>query len=395
VARALRLFLAPACRLLGRPLPDESDAAALLGAEGVPAAPWIHLHAATAALAVVGPRLLLAAIAGARLRRVSRRLDLGLDQPYYTSILKHAREVQVVRVKEEIGSAVRAECERFADGLAAFVTESLYDGRIAPRLAGFRESGGRIVELEAAVRAECEDFEDDLAHHMEEAQRRFEADLAAEVWQRIGRRLIVPHASTKRLGSAVVEIPGRSVGSVGEALSGRLAGDFAAAVTLASAAVVGTLSGGFGSHLGAAILVVLLHTTGPVGFLLGAVGGAALAGAALWAGRERVREVARSLPLPATALRLALPSGRFERIVAEGRERCRSAVRELVGAKLEPLTDELADQVWARIKPLLAQAAPPAGSVGERQQVEHAARALQRKAPDASAPEAQVPAQAE
>jgi hypothetical protein len=32
-------------------------------------------------------------------------------------------------------------------------------------------------------------------------------------------------------------------------------------------------------------------------------------------------------------------------------------VSELVATKLEPLTDELADQVWARVKPLLARAA--------------------------------------
>jgi hypothetical protein len=411
VARLLGILLAPACRVLGQPLPGAADASALLGPEGVPAAPWIHLHAVTAALFVVAPRLLLAAWTGARLRRVSRRLDLGLDQPYYTSILKHAREIQVVRVKEEIGSAVRAECERFADGLAAFVTESLYDARIAPRLAGFRESGGRIADLETAVRSECERFEDDLTRHMEHAQREFEADLAAEVWQRIGRRLVVPHASTKRLGAAVALIPGHSVGNVGDALSGRLARDFAAAVTVAAGAVVGTVSGGFGSHVGAAILVALLHTTGPVGFLIGAVGGAVAAAAALWAGRERVREAIRSLPLPGAAVRLALPGGRFERIVAEGRERCRRAVRELVGTKLEPLTDELADQVWARVKPLLAQAteataaapattgsaapAAPSRPVREREQVHDAAAALQREAPDTAAREAQVPAQAE
>jgi hypothetical protein len=54
-------------------------------------------------------------------------------------------------------------------------------------------------------------------------------------------------------------------------------------------------------------------------------------------------------------VRLVLRPARFERLVAEGRERCAAGVRELVSAKLEPLTDELADQVWARVKPLLAR----------------------------------------
>jgi hypothetical protein len=121
-------------------------------------------------------------------------------------------------------------------------------------------------------------------------------------------------------------------------------------------AVAGTLSGGFGAHLGAAILVTLLHTSGPVGFLIGALGGALAAAGALLAGRARVEGWVRGASLPGAVVRVALRSKRFERLVASGRERCAASVRTLVAAKLEPLTDELADQVWARVKPLLARA---------------------------------------
>jgi hypothetical protein len=138
-------------------------------------------------------------------------------------------------------------------------------------------------------------------------------------------------------------------------VSGKLSRDFGTAVALAVGAVAGTLSGGFGAHLGTAILVVLLHTTGPIGFLLGALGGALATGVALVAGRSRVDAAVRSLSLPGPVVRLALRPARFGRLVARGRERCLTSVRELVAAKLEPLTDELADQVWARVKPLLAR----------------------------------------
>jgi hypothetical protein len=57
---------------------------------------------------------------------------------------------------------------------------------------------------------------------------------------------------------------------------------------------------------------------------------------------------------------LSVPcQGRFDRLVARGRDRCAESVRELVSGKLAPLTDELADQVWARVKPLLARTAAP------------------------------------
>ena len=357
VAGVLRLVLAPACALLGRPLPDAADAAALLAPEGVAAAPWIHLLAATAFLAVVLPRALLALIAARRLRRVGPALELGLGDGYFRGILAQAREIQVVRVKQEIGSAVREECGKFGDGLASFVAESLYDRRIVPLLERFRAEGGRVDQLEARIREECAAFEPELAGHVKSAERAFEEDLARDVLERVRPDLVLPPAGAGRLASAARELPAHSVREVGGDVAGRLTRDFGTAVTLAVAAVAGSLSGGFGAHLGAAILVTLLHTTGPVGFLIGALAGALAAAGALVAGRARVNEAVRGASLPGFVVRLALRRARFDRLLARGRERCQASVRELVATKLEPLTDELADQVWARVKPLLARAA--------------------------------------
>jgi hypothetical protein len=357
VAAILRVLLAPACALLGRPLPTTADAAALLAPEGVAAAPWIHLLAATALLAVVLPRAFLALVAARRLRRVGPALELGLGGGYFRGILAQAREIQVGRVKQEIGSAVREECGRFGDRLAGFVAESLYDRRIVPLLERFRAEGGRVDQLEARIREECAAFEPELAGHVKSAERAFEEDLARDVLERVRPDLVLPPAGAGRLATAARELPAHSVREVGGDVAGRLTRDFGTAVTLAVAAVAGSLSGGFGAHLGAAILVTLLHTTGPVGFLIGALAGALAAAGALVAGRARVNDAVRSASLPGFVVRLALRRARFDRLLVRGRERCQASVSELVATKLEPLTDELADQVWARVKPLLARAA--------------------------------------
>jgi hypothetical protein len=193
---------------------------------------------------------------------------------------------------------------------------------------------------------------------MKSAERAFEEDLARDVLERVRPDLVLAPASAGRLGPAARELPAHSVRELPGDVSGRLSRDFGAAVTLAVAAVAGTLSGGFGAHLGAAILVTLLHTSGPVGFGIGALGGALVAAGVLVVGRERVDALVRGASLPGVVVRLTLRRARFERLVANARERCAASVRALVGAKLEPLTDELADQVWARVKPLLARAAP-------------------------------------
>ena len=356
VASVLQVLLAPAHALLRWPAPDAGDAAALLAPEGVGAAPWIHRLAATALIVVVLPRAFLALRAARRLRRVGPALALGLDGPYFGAILAQAREIQVGRVKEEIGSAVRHECARFADDLAAFVAEGLFDRRIVPLLESFRSEGGRVDVLETRIREACAAFEPELAAHMKLAERAFEEGLARDVLERVRPGLVLPPASSGRLVPAARELPAHSVRGLGGEVSGRLGRDLGAAVALAVGAVAGTLSGGFGAHLGTAILVVLLHTTGPVGFLLGAFGGALAAAGALVAARARVNEAVRSASLPGAVVRLVLRSARFDRLVAQGRERCAASVRELVAAKLEPLTDELADQVWVRVKPLLARA---------------------------------------
>jgi hypothetical protein len=142
---------------------------------------------------------------------------------------------------------------------------------------------------------------------------------------------------------------GREVNrTIGSAVSG--------AVALAAA----TLSGGFGKTLGAAVLVSLLHTTGPVAFLVGAVVGLAAAGGALYLGRERSVAALRGVRLPAWTARILLRRRRLERLVGEGRKRCRAAVRGNVEAELEPLTPEIAHQVWLEVRPLVAERYRPA-----------------------------------
>jgi hypothetical protein len=356
VARLLTAVLGPASLLLGRPAPSAADAAQLASEAGAPAAPWIHALALTALLAIVLPRAILAGVATRRAARSGPRLALGLAEPYFTRILGEARAIEVGRAKEQIGSAVREECARFAEGLAGFVSERLYDGRVVPLLEAFRARGGSVTNLEAEIRAACVAFEPELAAHLVEAERAFESGLARDVIERVRPDLVLPPDGTGRLARAARDLPLASVGAVGGEVSGKLSRDFGAALALAVGALSGTVSGGFGAHLGAAVLVALLHTTGPIAFAVGALGGAAVAAGALVMGRERVKEAVRGASLPGPVVRLGLRRGRMERLVARGRERCAASVRELALAKLEPLTDALADQVWARVKPLLARA---------------------------------------
>lgn len=93
VTRILDIVLAPGAWLTGLPLPDEARVAAIGGAgAGENAASWIHLYAATIALVVIAPRLLIGALAWIGERRLAGRFTLSLDHAYYQRLVRRWRE---------------------------------------------------------------------------------------------------------------------------------------------------------------------------------------------------------------------------------------------------------------------------------------------------------------
>ena len=160
--------------------------------------------------------------------------------------------------------------------------------------------------------------------------------------------------------SNVMQYMGRQVGAGATDIVG-------VTVTGAVGAVAAIISGGIGHHLGLAIVAALLHTSGPVGLLLGGVAGLLVAGISWWQGREQITDAMKDIPLPGAVVRLALWSSRFERLVADGRTACGKEVRTVVSRELGPLTNAIAEQIWARVRPVLGAREPAATAVlGER-----------------------------
>lgn len=105
----LSVLLAPASALTGIAVPDVAAVAALrtLAADGpaassvalgagaalAAAAPWLHLLAATLALAVIGPRLLLALGAAGATSLRARRLPVVVDDAYALRVLQTRRRL--------------------------------------------------------------------------------------------------------------------------------------------------------------------------------------------------------------------------------------------------------------------------------------------------------------
>ena len=94
------------------------------------------------------------------------------------------------------------------------------------------------------------------------------------------------------------------------------------------ALAIATVSGGLGKYLGVAIVATLLHTTGPVGFLIGLIGGAVVAAGAWWLGKAKVADAVEALDLPAVVVRTALWESRFQRPADDGRKNAKTRCAE-------------------------------------------------------------------
>jgi hypothetical protein len=101
VQTMLDVLLAPAAALTGIAVPPVAPLQLTPGAiASASAAPWIHLYAATLTLAVVLPRLLLAASAAWRAAALVRRFPLTLEGPYFDRLrLQHHGGPAIVDVR--------------------------------------------------------------------------------------------------------------------------------------------------------------------------------------------------------------------------------------------------------------------------------------------------------
>ena len=65
----------------------------------------------------------------------------------------------------------------------------------------------------------------------------------------------------------------------------------------------------------------------------------------------------KGVSLPRSVARLVLREGSLSRLAARGREQCRGAVRQMLDSELAPLVPQLAEQIWAKLRPALPIAA--------------------------------------
>jgi len=330
--------------LLGLGLASEIDVARLLSLQGDKAAAWIHLFAITVLLIILIPRAVLAAWQWRNIKR--RRGDIGLRlDPYYGEVIE-------APVRALIEKEVANGAKRFSEDVAAFVGQKLYEERIVPRLRQFREEGGKVSELKSEIRLLSEAFVPQIESYVAETRlSEFQSTLSqrvGEVLKSLGTEFMVLKEPQAVLGGMRITTGGSTDMGISQQFTSAIGLSVGTSIALA----IATVSGGLGKYLGVAIVATLLHTTGPVGFLIGLIVGAVVAVGAWWLGKEKVADAVESLDLPAAVVRTALWESRFQRLADDGRKKCEDSVRAEVNERLSALQPRITTEILSRIRSL-------------------------------------------
>ena len=330
--------------LLGLGLASEIDVTRLLSPQGDKAAAWIHLFAITVLLIIVIPRAALAAWQWRNIKR--RRSDIGLRlDPYYGEVIE-------APVRALIEKEVANGAKQFSEDVAAFVGRKLYEERIVPRLRQFREEGGKVSELKSEIRSLSEAFVPQIESYVAETRlSEFQSTLSqrvGEILKSLGTDFIVLKEPQAVLGGMKIAPGGNSDMGISQQFTSAIGLSVGTSIALA----IATVSGGLGKYLGVAIVATLLHTTGPVGFLIGLIGGAVAATGAWWWGKEKIATAVENLYLPAAVVRTALWESRFQRLADDGRKKCEDSVRGEVDERLKVLQPRITTEILSRVRSL-------------------------------------------
>jgi len=346
IALILNVIFGLPSQLLHGAFIDESGINILLSPDGEPAARWIHLFAVSAFLFVIPERFLLIFLESWRVRSLSNKMTINTDEPYYARCVVLAREMQTSRLKEEISVVVQAEVSRLSESVALYARDRFYDDKIVPHVIEFRNNGGRISDLEQVIIQQGENFKTELDGFLETAGEDFSRSVAKGVSGVIGRKLsaikvnvgkgfrISPEAYRQALDGTVTEM---------------MTSGISLAVTAAVAATIGTLSGGFGKVLGIAVISTLLHTTGPVGFIIGALAGLLLGGSASIIAKDKITDAVKNQNFPGFSTRLLLGESKMNRMIEEGRIQVYTLIKKQIEDKLIPHKDEVTEQILSNI----------------------------------------------
>jgi hypothetical protein len=219
------------------------------------------------------------------------------------------------------------------ESVALFTRDKFYDVHIVPLFYQFRQNGGRIHDLEHEITQLSEKFRTELDSFLEGAQKDFRKSLSAGVSRVMGKKL---SSIEVPVGNGIYVNPDTFRKALDESITHNMTDSISVAVTAAVAADAGTISGGFGKVLGIAIVSALLHTSGPIGFLIGALAGLLLGGGASVLAKDKITDIVKNRKFPGISTRILMSESKLNRTIEQARLQVYTVIKTEAEEKLAP-----------------------------------------------------------
>lgn len=237
--------------------------------------------------------------------------------------------------RECINKLVANHIERTADEIADAITSELFDGQIKQTLRKFRENGGKIVDLKSEIASHATAFAPRVQSIVTSATDRIAMGLPQLVLDEM-RKWFEVHGL--EIGRDMLEFSGNRVATPdldSFNLPDLLAG-FKQTIRAVAGGVVGVLTAQVCGGAGTAVIA-----TGPIGWIIGLVLGAAVAYAAATVGMEAANSRAETIHLYALLLRIPMRDSQID----VARRSLHSQTREEVLEELNKLRTVLNERL--------------------------------------------------
>ena len=256
-------------------------------------------------------------------------------QQSFDAIRTNLRKDLPVFSQKRIGPLIKKTTDTYAAEIAADVTVELFDGKIRPILEAFRKQGGTVASLKHRTALDVEAFDGPLRAIV--AQR---ADLL-----KTGLTDRVKAEFSRWLASYSLSVPEASLSegkgfSVDDDLLERHMPDLYGDIVETVGWFVVTVAAGIGASISGGGGIALI-TSGPLGWLVGAVLAGVAAVLAVSYGKTRAKELAENWTTPAWVAKRVLT----DRKIARAREQFHAQIRDQLSAQCTSLHREFQKRI--------------------------------------------------
>ena len=250
--------------------------------------------------------------------------------------------------QKNIEPEITRRLELIVNQILKDITIQLYDGKISPLIYDYRENGGSLADLKEQIKTVTLGFMPKIEENIRAKLSDLNNGLPEILHQMVSRWFIENNISYYGDRISADDIAGRYSTSSQATASMEISNLQEDIMDLTSVIVIGVTAAFIGTITGGGQTAII--ASGPIGWIIGAIG-TAVAGWIAWeAGRDKINEMVENANLPSSVVKMILWESKIQSILSEGREKLKKQLRKEVGEAIEKPLSEMKSHILNNIE---------------------------------------------